>query len=141
MNRVLDVAIGPARQVVVLLSLLTGLALILGAVGIYGVMAHFAARRQRDWAIRMALGLSGARVIGNVVGRGAILAAAGIVVGVIAAAGMTRALSALLYKVPAIDAVAFSAAGATLLLVGVLAALVPAWRAATTDPLVALREQ
>jgi predicted permease len=141
MSRVLDVAIGPARQVVVLLSLLTGLALLLGAVGIYGVMAHFAARRQRDWAIRMALGLPGSRVIGNVIGHGAFLVTAGIGVGVVSATGVTRLLSALLYEVPAIDLAAFTAAGATLLLVGVLAALVPAWRAARTDPLIALREQ
>lgn len=141
MGRVLDAAIGPARQVVVLLSVLTGLALILGAVGIYGVMAHFAARRQRDWAIRMALGLPGSRVIGNVVGHGALLVTAGIGVGVVTAGGLTRLLSALLYQVPAIDLVAFTAAGTALLLVGVLAALVPAWRAATTDPLIALREQ
>ena len=141
MGRVLDLAIGPARQVVVLLALLTGLALVLGAVGIYGVMAHFAARRQRDWAIRMALGLPGSRVIGNVIGHGALLITAGIGVGVVSAAGVTRLLSALLYQVPAIDLVAFTAAGVVLLLVGVLAALVPAWRAATTDPLIALREQ
>jgi predicted lysophospholipase L1 biosynthesis ABC-type transport system permease subunit len=141
MGRVLDMAIGPARQVVVLLSLLSGLALILGAVGIYGVMAHFAARRQRDWAIRIALGLSPSRVIGNLVGYGSMLVTAGIVVGVIVAAGLTRLLSAMLYQVPAIDPVAFSAAGATSLLVGSLAALIPAWRAATTDPLTALRDQ
>lgn len=141
MGRVLALAIGPARQVVVLLSLLTGLGLILGAVGIYGVMAHFAARRQRDWAIRMALGLSGSRVIGNVLGHGTVLVTAGIAVGVITAAGLTRSLSALLYQVPAVDPVAFSAAGVAFLLVGVLAALIPAMRAATTDPLIALREQ
>ncbi len=77
MRRVLDAAIGPARQVVVLLSLLTALALMLGAVGVYGVMAHFAARRRRDWAIRVALGLPGSRVIAQVVGHGALLVTAG----------------------------------------------------------------
>ena len=57
MRRVLDTAIGPARQVVLLLSLLAGLALVLGAVGVYGVVTHFASRRRRDWAIRVAIGL------------------------------------------------------------------------------------
>jgi predicted permease len=140
MGRVLDVAIGPARQVVLLLSLLTALALILGAVGIYGVIAHFATRRRRDWAIKVALGLPGSRVITHVVGHGALLVTAGIVVGVAGAAALTRLLSSFLYGVSAIDPIAFGAAGSALLAVGVLAALVPAWRAGMTDPLIALRE-
>jgi hypothetical protein len=141
MRRVLDTAIGPARQVVLLLSLLTALALTLGGVGIYGVIAHFAARRRRDWAIRVALGLPGWRVITHVVGHGALLVTAGIGVGVAGAAGLTRLLSSFLYGVGAIDPIAFAAAGAALLGVGMLAAFVPAWRAGTTDPVIALREQ
>jgi putative ABC transport system permease protein len=141
MGRVFDVAIGPARQVVVLLSVLTALALTLGAVGIYGVIAHFAARRRRDWAIRVALGLPGTRVIAQVVGHGALLVIAGIAVGVVGAALLARLLSSFLYGVNAIDPIAFATAGAALLVVGVLAALVPAWRAGTIDPVIALREQ
>jgi len=140
MSLVLDKAIGPARQVVVLLLLMTAVALVLGAVGVYGVIAHFAARRRRDWAIRVALGLPGSRVIAQVVAHGALLVSAGIVVGVAGAAALTRLLSSLLYGVQEIDPVAFAAAGAALLGVGVLAALVPAWRAATVDPIVVLRE-
>jgi hypothetical protein len=82
MRRVLDTAIGPARQVVLLLSLLTALAMTLGAVGIYGVIAHFAARRRRDWAIRIAIGLPGSHVVTHVVGHGALLVMAGIGAGV-----------------------------------------------------------
>jgi predicted permease len=141
MRRVRDAAIGPARQVVLLLSLLTALALTLGAVGIYGVIAHFAARRRRDWAIRVALGLPGSRLITHVVGHGALLVTVGIGVGVAGAAGLARLLSSFLYGVGAIDPIAFAAAGAALLGVGILAALVPAWRAGTTDPMIALREQ
>jgi putative ABC transport system permease protein len=140
MARVLDVAVGPARQVVVLLSTLTALALTLGAVGIYGVIAHFAARRRRDWAIRVALGLSGSRVVTQVVGHGMLLVIAGITVGVLGAVTLTRVLSTLLYGVSAIDPMAFAAAGVTLLCVGVLAAIVPAWRAGMADPIIALRE-
>ena len=141
MRRVLDRAIGPAREVVLLLSVLTALALTLGAVGIYGVIAHFAARRRRDWAIRVALGLPGSRVILHIVGHGALLVAAGIGVGVIGASLLTRVLSTMLYGVRAIDPIAFATAGAVLLGVGLLAALVPAWRAGMTDPIIALREQ
>ncbi len=140
MGRVLERAIGPARQVVVLLSLLTALALISGAIGIYGVIAHFATRRRRDWAIRVALGLPGSRVITHVIGHGAWLVTAGIGIGVVGAAVLTRLLSSFLYGVSAIDPIAFAAAAAALLAVGVLAALVPAWRAGMTDPIIALRE-
>lgn len=141
MRRVLDTAIGPARQVVLLLSLMTALSLILGAVGVYGVIAHYAARRRRDWAIRVALGLPGSRVISHIVGHGALLVAGGIGVGIGGAALLTRLLSSFLYGVRPIDPIAFASAGAGLLAVGTVAALLPAWRAGTADPLIALREQ
>jgi predicted permease len=141
MRHVLDTAVGPARQVVLLLSLLTGLALILGAVGVYGVMTHFANRRRRDWAIRIAIGLPGSRVIAHVLGHGAMLVSAGIVAGIVGAAMLTRVLSSFLFDVSALDPVAFATAAATLFGVGVAAALVPALRAGMADPLKALHEQ
>ncbi|MEX2284746.1 MAG: ADOP family duplicated permease [Gemmatimonadota bacterium] len=141
MSRVLDVAVGPVRQVMTLLSLLTGLALTLGAVGIYGVIAHFAARRRREFAIRIAIGLPSSRAVRRVVGHATLLVAIGIGLGVLAAIGLGRLLQSLLYGVPAIDPLAFAAAGAALLGVGLLAALVPAWRAGRTDPAIVLREQ
>jgi predicted lysophospholipase L1 biosynthesis ABC-type transport system permease subunit len=140
MDRVRDTAVGPARQVVQLLSTLTALALILGAVGIYGVIAHFATRRRRDWAIRVALGLPNGRVVAHVIGHGATLVTVGIAVGAAGAVGLTRWLSALLYGVSAIDPIAFAAAAAALFSVGLLAAGPPAWRAGMTDPVKALRE-
>ena len=141
MSRVLDTAIGPARQVVLLLSLLSALALALGGVGIYGVIAHFAARRRRDSAIRVALGLPVWRVITHVAGHGVLLVTAGIGVGVIGAALLTRLLSSFLYGVRPIDPIAFGVAAAVALSVGMLAAFIPAWRAGMTDPVIALREQ
>ena len=141
MRRVLDTSLGPARQVVSLLSLLTGLALILGAVGVYGVMTHFATRRRRDWAIRIALGLPSSRVITHVLGHGALLVSAGIVAGIVGAAMLTRLLSSFLFDVSALDPIAFATAGAALFGVGVAAAFVPALRAGLADPLKALREQ
>ncbi len=140
MRRVLENAIGPARQVVLLLSLLTALALTLGAVGIYGVIAHFAARRRHDWAIRVALGLRGSRIVTRVVSHGALLVTEGIGIGVLSAALLTRLLSSLLYGVGTMDPMALMAAGATLLGVGMIAALIPAWRAGMTDPAIVLRE-
>jgi predicted permease len=141
MRRVLDTSVGPARQVVTLLSLLTGLALILGAVGVYGVMAHAATRRRRDWAIRMAIGLPGSRVIAQVLGHGAMLVSAGIAAGIAGAAMLTRLLSSFLFDVSALDPIAFATAAAALFGVGVAAAFVPAVRAGMADPLTALREQ
>ncbi len=141
MRRVLDTAVGPARQIVLLLSLLTGLALILGAVGVYGVMTHFASRRRRDWAIRIAIGLPGSRVITQVLGHGALLVSAGIAAGIVGAAMLTRLLSSFLFDVSALDPIAFATAGAALFGVGVAAAFVPALRAGMADPLKALREQ
>ena len=141
MRGVLDMAVGPARQVVMLLSLMTALALILGAVGVYGVIAQFAARRRRDWAIRVALGLPGSRVIAHVLRHGALLVSGGIVLGFAGAAALTRLLSSFLYGVSAIDPIAFGVGGAALLAVGTVAAFVPAWRAGMADPLIALREQ
>ena len=141
MRRVLDTAVGPARQIVLLLSLLTGLALILGAVGVYGVMTHFASRRRRDWAIRVAIGLPSSRVITHILGHGALLVSAGIVAGIAGAAMLTRLLSSFLFDVSALDPVAFASAGAALFGVGVAAAFVPALRAGMADPLKALREQ
>jgi ABC-type antimicrobial peptide transport system permease subunit len=141
MRRVLDMAVGPARQVVLLLSLLTGLALILGGVGVYGVLTHFASRRRRDWAIRVAIGLPGSRVIAHVLGHGALLVSAGIAAGIVGAATLARLLSSFLYDVNALDPIAFATAGAALFGVGMVAAFVPALRAGTADPLEALREQ
>jgi hypothetical protein len=141
MRRVLDMAVGPARQVVVLLSLLTALALVLGAVGIYGVMTHFATRRRRDWAIRVAIGLPGSHVIAEILGHGAMLVSAGIVAGIVGAAMLSRLLSSFLFDVGVLDPVAFVMAGGALFGVGGAAAFVPALRAGLADPLKALREQ
>ena len=141
MERVMDTAVGPARQVMQLLALLSALALILGAIGIYGVISHFATRRKRDWAIRVALGLTASRVVGQVVGQGATLVAIGIVIGIVGTIAMGKLLTSFLYGVKAIDPIAFTAASLALMLIGVVAAFIPARRAGTVDPALVLREQ
>jgi putative ABC transport system permease protein len=140
MELVLAEAVGPARQVMVLLTLLTALAVLLGAIGVYGVIAHFVARRKRDWAIRIALGLAPSRVVALVVGRGAVLLASGILIGVAVAVALARLIASLLYGVSAADPIAMASAGLALLVVGLLAALLPAWRAGRTEPALLLRE-
>ena len=141
MDRVMDTAVGPARQVMSLLALLSGLALVLGAIGIYGVISHFALRRKRDWAIRVALGLPGSRVVRHIVGQGVGLVAAGIVIGAIGTLALSRLLASFLFGVSAVDPIAFVGASLALLLIGVAAAFVPARRAGTVDPAMVLREQ
>jgi putative ABC transport system permease protein len=140
MARVFDRAVGPVRQVMTLLGLLTALALTLGAVGVYGVISHFASRRQRDWGIRVALGLKPAKVIGHVVGRGLALVGGGVALGVVGALLLARLMASLLYGVGAADPVAYGAAGITLIVIGVIAAWLPARRASRVDPAVVLRE-
>ena len=141
MSRVFDQAVGPARQIMTLLALLSTLALILGAIGIYGVISHFVARRKRDWAIRVALGLPGSRVIALILRQGIALVAAGIVLGAVGTAALGRVLASFLFGVSSVDPLAFAAASAALLAIGVAAAFVPAWRAGSVDPANVLREQ
>ena len=141
MEQVLAEAVGPARQLMRLLTLLTALALVLGAVGVYGVISHFVQRRRRDWGIRIALGLSPAHVVRHVVGRGAGLVLAGIVLGLLAVIVSARLLASLLFGVGSADPVALAGAATVLLAVGVTAALVPALRASRVDPAAVLREQ
>jgi ABC-type antimicrobial peptide transport system permease subunit len=138
--RVLDIAVGPARQLMSLLGMLSALALALGAVGIYGVISHFAASRQRDWAIRVALGLPGSRVVTTIVGQGTALVCAGIVLGAVGALMTARLLVSFLFGVSFLDTLALGAASIAVLSIGTVAALIPAWRAGAVDPALTLRK-
>jgi ABC-type antimicrobial peptide transport system permease subunit len=141
MDERLAQAAGPARQILPLVGVLAALAIVLGAIGIYGVISHFASRRKREWAIRVALGLRGSGVVVHVVHQGLALSALGIVVGAVGAAGLTRLLSSFLFGVSAIDPMSFGGAALVVLALGAVAAFVPAWRAGTVDPATVLREQ
>ncbi|HEX9943522.1 MAG TPA: ADOP family duplicated permease [Thermoanaerobaculia bacterium] len=141
MQSVVDEAVGAPRQVAGLLSLLAGLALLLGAVGVYGMISHFVSRRTRDYGIRIALGLTSGRVVSQVMGRGILLVGLGSAIGILAALLLTRLLSSLLYGVGAADPQALAGAVLALLAVGALAAFIPARRASRTDPALVLREQ
>lgn len=140
MKNIFDRALGPTGQVVTLVSLLAGLALVLGAVGVYGVISHYVVRRSREYGIRIALGQHPLLVVRQVVGRGAALVALGGAIGIALAIGASRLLASLLYGVQPTDPFAMAGAIAVLLTVGMLAAFVPARRASLTDPAVALRQ-
>lgn len=134
-------AIGPARQVMSLLTLLGGLALALGTIGVYGVVSHFVTRRKRDWGIRIALGMRPGRVVQKIVGQGGALVGMGIAVGLVGFFALAHLLASFLYGVGTADPLALAGATAILLGAGLLAAYLPARRASRIDPALVLREQ
>ena len=140
MSSVLAMAMGPTRRIMQLMTLLGGLALTLGAIGVYGVVSHFVNRRRRDWVIRIALGMRPAMVMRQVVGRGALLVAIGCALGLVASLLLIRLFTSLLYGVSAADPQALLAAVALLLAAGCVAALVPGSRASRANPAQALRD-
>lgn len=117
------------------------LALILAAVGVYGVLAYTTLQRTHELGIRIALGAAPRDIFGLVLRQGAILAFAGVVIGLGASFALTRALSSLLFGGSATDPLTFAAVAVLLLLVAFLACYLPARRAMRTDPLTALRYQ
>ena len=118
---------------------LAGLAMLLAGVGLYGVIAFSVSRRTREIGIRMALGSSRGMVVSRVLREALTLVVIGTVVGIALAAVGAQALSSVLLGVTPFDPISYLVAGAVLLTVAALAAVVPARRAASVDPLVALR--
>lgn len=121
------------------LGVVSGLALILGAVGLYGVLSYVVAERTREIGVRMALGATAGAVRRMVVSQGAKVVLIGAVVGVAAALASTRFLETLLYEVNAVDPVVFVAMSIMMIAIGMLASYVPALRASRVDPIESLR--
>jgi putative ABC transport system permease protein len=122
-----------------LLGLFAVLALTLACIGIYGVMAYAVAQRSSEIGIRMALGAQPVQILKLVMGAGLRLAACGIALGAILSLGLNRFLASALYGVRPTDAATFIAAAVLLMSVAVLASYIPARRAMSIDPVVALR--
>lgn len=139
LNQVRDQAMVRDRLLITLLLSLAGIALLLATVGIYGVMSFSVAQRSHEIAIRMALGSSRNRVVRLVVREGLLLAGIGLGIGLIGAYFVGRVLQMVLFGVHALDVISFGSVGLLLLFAALLACYFPARRAASTDPMQALR--
>jgi putative ABC transport system permease protein len=127
------------RTPMLLLGLFGAVALVLSAIGIYGVLAFGVTLRAREFGIRQALGADRRAVLTLVLTQGLRTAGLGIAIGLAGAFALTRFMSSLLFQIPATDGVTFAAIPTLLLVVAVLASYVPARRAAAVDPVVSLR--
>lgn len=133
-------ATSPQLVAVTLVSLLGGLALVLAAVGLYGVMSYTVAQSTRELGLRMALGAGASNLLRLVISRGLRLTAAGVLFGTVAALALTRLTGRLLYNVSPSDPVVFGSAFVVMTATALSACLLPAWRAARTDPARVLRD-
>jgi putative ABC transport system permease protein len=141
MEEVIDVSVAQRRLTMLLLSIFAGLALLLAAVGIYGVIGYSVSQRTQEIGIRMALGAQRGNVLRMVVGQAMSLTLVGVIIGAAGAWLLTRLMQKLLFGVTASDPVTFIAVSALLALVAALAASVPGLRATRVDPVVALRSE
>lgn len=139
MRELLTASMSGRRYPMFLLSLLSTVALILAAVGIYGVLGYLVTQRTKEIGLRVALGASGIDVLRSVVGRGLGLVLLGLALGIGGALVATRALGNLLYGVTSADPMTFLGVSALLMLVAAIASYLPARRATRVDPMVALR--
>jgi putative ABC transport system permease protein len=139
MDTLMDRAVGQRRLLMTLLATFAALAMVLAALGIYGVMAFDVTRRSQEIGVRMALGAARGDVLGLVLRQGLTMAAIGVVIGLLGALVLTRLLQAQLFGIAATDPLTFLSVAGGLLAVATLATLLPALRATRVNPIRALR--
>ena len=134
-------SVKPQRFSMTVVGLFAIVALVLAAIGIYGVLANAVSQQTHEIGVRMALGARGAAVMWSVLRRALALMAIGVAIGTAGALALTRVMAGLLYEVRPTDAATFAGSACLLALLAVAAGLIPAWRATRVDPLVALRAE
>jgi predicted permease len=139
MEQTIARSLASRRFVMILLAVFAALALVLASIGIYGVISCIAGQRTQEIGVRVALGAQKTDVLKMVLGHGTRLALIGVVIGLSAAAGLTRLMSKILYGVSSVDPITFACVAVVLTLVAVAACYIPARRAMRVDPVVALR--
>ena len=139
LDDVVSASVSQPRFRTTLLGVFAGIALMLAAIGVYGLLAHGVAQRVNEFGLRMALGASPSGVVGLVMRQGLTLALAGVAIGLVLAVVAVRALNSVLFEVTPWDPMAWFVAAATLFAVALLASWLPARRALRVDPVVALR--
>jgi predicted permease len=138
-DEIISKALAAQRFSIILLGVFAGLALLLASVGIYGVISYVVGERTHEIGIRLALGADRLHILRLILGRGGILAMAGIGLGLICALALTRLMASLLYGVRSTDPLTFAGVAILLTLVALAACYIPARRASKVDPMVALR--
>jgi predicted permease len=141
MEQLIHSSVAGRRFNMTLLITFAGLALVLAAVGVYGVMNYSVTLRRRELGIRLALGAQTGDVMRLVLGQGLMLTVTGVGVGLVAAYALTRVMESLLYGVTATDFLTFASVSGVLVAVGLLASYLPARRATKVDPMIALRSE
>ncbi len=141
MDDLIAATTGPRRFAMLLLGTFSALAAVLASVGLYGVMSYLVTQRARELGVRLALGAKTRDVLGLVLGQGMRLAFVGVAIGLVAALGLTRLLTSMLYQVSAADPATYVFIPLLLILVALVATWIPARRATQVDPAVVLREE
>jgi predicted permease len=139
MNSVFAESIQRPRLLAELLTAFAGLALLLAAIGTYGVLSYMVAERRREIGIRMALGAHQSTVLTEIMRQGLVLASIGIIAGLVGALGLNQLIASLLFGIKPADPATLATVIATILLVAAFACWLPAWRASRVDPSVVLR--
>ena len=134
-------ALAPNRFALILIAIFAGVAVVLAAVGLYGVISYTVSQRTREIGVRIAFGVERSSIIKLVLGQGLMLTAVGVGVGILGAVGLTRVISSMLVNVHPVDPVTFIVVSAALIGVGMLGSYVPARRTLRVDPTVALRAE
>jgi predicted permease len=141
MEEVFAESVSRPRLLANLLGIFAALALLLAALGTYGILSYMVSERRREIGIRMALGAAQRTVVQMIMSQGVAIAAAGLVIGLAGALALNRVMASLLFGVEPTDPMTFLSVSATIVGVALVACFLPAWRAAQVDPMVVLRDE